>query len=42
MELFQLHLKRAKHIMHIAAANKVDILVLERLDAARLKTIPRW
>lgn len=27
-ELFQLHLKRAKHIMHIAAANKVDILVL--------------
>ena len=27
-ELFQLHIKRAKHILHIAAANKVEILVL--------------
>lgn len=27
-ELFDLHLKRGKHIMHIAAANRADILVL--------------
>ena len=28
IELFNLHLMRGRHIMHIAAANKVDILVL--------------
>ena len=27
-ELYDIHLKRAKHILHIAAANRVDILVL--------------
>ena len=27
-ELFDIHLKRARHILHIAAANRVDILVL--------------
>jgi uncharacterized protein (TIGR02452 family) len=27
-ELYDIHLKRARHILHIAAANRVDILVL--------------
>lgn len=27
-ELYDLHVKRAKHIMHVAAANQVDILIL--------------
>lgn len=27
-QLFEIHLKRARHILHIAAANKVDILIL--------------
>ena len=27
-ELYELHIKRAKHILHIAAYNKVDILIL--------------
>jgi len=27
-ELYQLHLKRAKHIMHIAAANGADAVIL--------------
>ncbi len=27
-DLYRLHLKRAKHILHIAAANKVDALIL--------------
>ena len=27
-DLYKLHLKRAKHILHIAAANKVDALIL--------------
>lgn len=27
-QLYEIHLKRAQHILHIAAANKVDILVL--------------
>ena len=26
--LYQLHLKRAKHIMHIAASNEVDAMIL--------------
>ena len=27
-DLYKLHLKRAKHVMHIAAANEVDAIVL--------------
>ena len=27
-ELYRIHLQRAKHIMSVAAANKVDVLVL--------------
>ena len=39
-ELYDIHLKRARHILHIAAANRVDILVL-LLDAAHSTMIPR-
>jgi uncharacterized protein (TIGR02452 family) len=40
-DLHELHLKRAKHIMHFAAANGADALVLGASAAELLRMIPR-
>lgn len=40
VELFRLHLQRGKHIMHIAAANKVDILVLGAFGCGAFENDP--
>ena len=40
-ELYQLHLKRAKHILHVAAANGVDALVLGAFGCGAFANDPK-
>lgn len=40
-ELYDLHVKRAKHILHIAAFNKIDILILGAFGCGAFKNNPR-
>ena len=39
-ELYALHVKRAKHILHIAAANEADILILGAFGCGAFRNAP--
>ena len=39
-ELYQIHLKRAKHILHIAALNNVEILILGAFGCGAFRNDP--
>lgn len=41
-ELYQLHLKRAKHILHVAAANEAEILILGAFGCGAFMNDPHY
>ncbi|MBO6150860.1 MAG: TIGR02452 family protein, partial [Clostridium sp.] len=41
-ELYQLHLQRAKHILHVAAANEAEILILGAFGCGAFMNDPHY